>query len=312
MMTPLNIAGGLAGLATAFLWACSAMAWGLAGRRIGTLACNLLRITGAALILVVAHWIVYGKPLPLDLPPRALAMLLVSGTIGLGISDLLYFSSLIIVGPRIGMLILALSPIFASLIAWLPPLRERLDGQAIVGIILTVSSVAWVVTEKEGRASWKGPPGSSYTRGIVLGLLSALLASFGMVLSHIALTTSPGQMAVPSLSAALTRILAGMVLTILIAAFSGRVRTVLAALKDHKAMGIVLFGTVAGSTLGVWMSMLALQLNPAGVGVALISMSPIMMVPLAYLGYREKPSARAVVGTVLAMGGVAVLLLRPS
>jgi drug/metabolite transporter (DMT)-like permease len=35
-----------------------------------------------------------------------------------------------------------------------------------------------------------------------------------------------------------------------------------------------------------------------------------MMIPIAYAAYREKPTARSVIGTCVAVAGVALLMLR--
>ena len=72
---------------------------------------------------------------------------------------------------------------------------------------------------------------------------------------------------------------------------------------------LAIFGTIVGPVVGVWTSMIALNNLPSGVASALISSSPIFMIPIAALAFGEKHSFRSLVGTVLAVAGVFLLLL---
>ena len=52
------------------------------------------------------------------------------------------------VGPRLSMLMMALAPMFSTVIAWLF-LNETLDGQTVLGIVLAVGGVILVVVERQ-------------------------------------------------------------------------------------------------------------------------------------------------------------------
>jgi drug/metabolite transporter (DMT)-like permease len=70
-------------------------------------------------------------------------------------------------------------------------------------------------------------------------------------------------------------------------------------------------GAIAGPFLGVWLSLIAVQHAPIGVASTLMSLPPILLIPLAWLIFKERITQRAIVGTALALAGVAVLFLHP-
>ena len=63
--------GQLAALGTASCWAFSALAFAAAGRRMGVLPLNLIRLVIALGFLILATWGLRGLPLPVDASPRA-------------------------------------------------------------------------------------------------------------------------------------------------------------------------------------------------------------------------------------------------
>ena len=56
--------------------------------------------------------------------------------------------------------------------------------------------------------------------------------------------------------------------------------------------------------------MVALQHSPAGVATTITASMPVLIVPFSILLYHEKVSLRAVGGAIVAVAGVAMLMLR--
>jgi len=308
MTATIPLAGEMARLATACLWACSALAWSLTGRRVGAVAVSFLRIALASVILAGAHLVCFGSAWPAELPARSLWLLVISGALGTGLADMCFFRGLVLIGPRLGMLMLALAPVLTSVLAYLTPLGEGLGARAVAGIALTVGGVAWVVSEPRGREAWR-PSSARFAPGVGLCLAAAVLLPLSMVLAKMAMHPAAGP-GVGAFPAALVRVLAGTGVIALSLPILGRTRATLRALRDRRAMAILLAGTIVGPVLGIWMSMTAVKYTQTGVASALIGTSPIMMIPLAYLAYGERPSARTLAGTAAAVAGIAVLMLR--
>lgn len=307
MIATIPFAGELAGLATAVLWALSALAWSLAGRRIGAVPVTCLRITLAAAILAAAHWALFGAPFPTDLSAEGFWLLAVSGAMGAAFGDLCLFRGLVLIGPRLGMLIMSLAPFLSALLAYFTPLREALGPWALAGIVLTVGGVAWVVAEPRGRQSWQARP-EHFRQGVLLSLAAAALIAGGMVLAKMGMRAGGGVRPFP---AALVRVVAGAGVTWLVVPFLGRLGATARAVRHGRAMAILAGGTIVGPVMGIWLCMEAIRRTAeTGVAVALMGTSPIVMIPLAFVAYRERPTLRALAGTLVAVAGVAVLMLR--
>ncbi len=77
-----NRIGEIAALVTAICWTATALSFEAAGRRIGSLAVNIIRLAIAFLIFCVLSLIVRGTPVPVDAAPRVWFWLSLSGIVG--------------------------------------------------------------------------------------------------------------------------------------------------------------------------------------------------------------------------------------
>jgi drug/metabolite transporter (DMT)-like permease len=68
-------------------------------------------------------------------------------------------------------------------------------------------------------------------------------------------------------------------------------------------------GAVTGPFIGVWMSLVAIQLTQIGVASTIMALPPVLLLPIGYFVFKERITGRAVMGTIIAMSGVAVLFL---
>ena len=62
-----------------------------------------------------------------------------------------------------------------------------------------------------------------------------------------------------------------------------------------------------GPFLGVSLGLLSTQLLPAGTARTLMSIVPVLLIPVSAVAFRERIAAVEVVGAVLAVAGVVVL-----
>lgn len=152
--------GELAGLGAAFCWAITALAFAAAGRRIGSHAVNATRLFWAIGLLGLLMLILGRSPWPWTMPPEPLGWLALSGFVGLVIGDSALFRAYVVIGPRLGSLMMALWPAVAALQGYLI-LGEELGPWAIGGMALTIASVAWVVVERQGTKKSTMPAGAS-------------------------------------------------------------------------------------------------------------------------------------------------------
>jgi drug/metabolite transporter (DMT)-like permease len=142
--------GELAALGTAVCWTITALSFEAAGKRVGSLTVNIIRLVMAAVIFALYGWLVRGLALPIDASPAAWGWLGLSGLVGFVIGDLFLFQAFVDIGARVAMLIYASVPPLTAVMARFA-LDERLTPLGIVGMGLTVAGIAIVVLKRPGR-----------------------------------------------------------------------------------------------------------------------------------------------------------------
>ncbi len=312
--------GELAALATAVCWTTTALSFESAGRRVGSLAVNIIRLALAVLLLSAFGAVTRGRPLPTDASGHAWLWLAVSGLVGFCIGDLCLFRAFVLIGARLSMLFMALVPPMVALIS-LVALGETLSRPDLLGMALTVGGVAWVVSEKRGgddrpaagrraeRGEREGPDERGARRehgrwaGILLGLGAAVGQAAGLVLSKYAMGDYH------PFAATQIRVIAGVAGFAVLFTIFGWWPRVPVALRHGPAMTRIALGAVFGPFLGVSLSLLAVQKTQAGIASALMSIVPVLIIGPSILLFKERVSPRALAGAVVAVAGVMVLLL---
>ena len=297
---PFPYAGELAGLATALCWTITALAFESAGRRIGSLAVNHIRLVIAFLILTAVCWVHRGLPLPTDATPHAWLWLSVSGLIGFTIGDLCLFRALVVVGSRTATLIMALVPPITALIGW-ALLDEYMSALDLLGMALTLSGVAIVILERKPGS--EGQKRKLPIQGILLGLGGAVGQAVGLVLSKY------GMGSYDALASVQIRIIAGIIGFSVLFLFIGWWPKIFQAVRNPSAMKGTALGAFFGPFLGVTFSLLAVKYTETGVAATLMALAPVFIIPPAIFIQKERVSTRAVLGAIVAVTGSALLFL---
>jgi drug/metabolite transporter (DMT)-like permease len=302
-------AGEAAALSTAVLWAFTSLFFSEAARRVGGFHVNKLRLLFAACIYGGVFLVRTGSPLPAGLATDTILWLCLSSLIGIVIGDSLLFEAFTTIGPRLTTLIYATSPIMATVVAWVF-LDEKLGAVDLLGIAITLGGIAWVVAERRGNGQPGDAPHSHpphFARGILFALGGSLGQAVGLVTSKQAMLHT-GAVVTP-FEAAYVRILFGAATFLVIGLVSGQIPETLRVTRHRSAMLLTLGGTVVGPFFGIWMSLVAVSLIEAGVAATLNSMVPVFVIPLVIIFKKERVSPRAIIGSMLAVGGVALLFL---
>lgn len=292
--------GEIAAFATACCWVVTGVSFELAGKRVGSLAVNLIRLVMAFLIMSGFTLLTRGMLLPWDASLHAWIWLTVSGLIGFVIGDLFLFQAYVLIGARISMLIMATVPPITAVLGILF-LNEGLSGRTVVGMALTFTGIALVIlirNDTGGRFEF-----SHSIKGLLYAFMGALGQAFGLVSSKI------GMGSYDAFSATQIRIIAGIVGFLIIYGVGNHWGVLPKALKDRKGLGFITLGAFFGPFLGVSLSLVAVQNTDAAIASTIMSIMPVLIIPVSVLVFKEKIRIKEFVGAVITVAGVMVLFL---
>ncbi len=297
LFTPFT--GELAALSAALIWAIASFVYTHLGQRLSPLTLNLTKGT-ISIGLILLTFVVRQEAVPL-MDTNSVLLLFLSGAIGIGFGDTAFFEALNCIGARRALLMEALAPPLTAILA-VVFLQENLSGVAWAGISLTCLGVAWVVVEQEpDKTEGRFRP----LRGMVCGLIAALGQASGAVLSRAALATTDTS----PLWSTLIRLVAGLLVLLIWLGIQRQPLREFGMLRSPRLLGIVIGTAFAGTYLGIWLQQTALKYAPAGIAQSLVATSPLFVIPLSlWLG--ERVSRRAVLGVVLALGGIWLLFMQ--
>ena len=298
----MSYSGEFAALGTAVCWAGSANLFATAAGTMGSRILNRLRITAAWVFLTVAFLAVHRTPWPTWASAPATLALALSGMIGFIFGDTFQFRSIMILGPGRASLLSATAPLFTTALAW-PLLQQRPGPLALLGMLLTVSGTAFVIS---GPAKQRGGHDEGgIAVGIGAGLLGAIGQAGGYVLSKLALKTG-----LDPLSGTLIRVGCSSIAVWIITGVERQVEPTLAALRDVRSTLFMLGGAFLGPCLGVLLMLTSLHLIDAGVSASITAVAPLFAMLIAAKFHGERLTWRSLVGSVLAIGGIVVLFRR--
>ncbi|GAB4363694.1 MAG: hypothetical protein Kow009_00270 [Spirochaetales bacterium] len=342
--------GEIYALGTAIFWTITALSFEFAGKRVGTLSLNLIRITIGFLLLSLYSWITRGILLPIDAPPSLWFWLGASGLVGFVIGDILLFQAFIEIGARISMLIYSAVPPLSAVLGWIF-LHETIRPRGLLGMAITLTGIALVVLErgtpKEGNLP---PPGSQDpTDGIPsqpsLGSpthspsdpnlsrassasqaqapspavssrfrhpVRGVLLAFGGALGQAVglILSKHGAPSFNAFAATQIRCLAGILGFGLLVLVTRHTGHLFTAVRDRKAMRGILLGSFFGPFLGVSFSLLAIQHTSTGVASTIMALVPVLIIWPSHLLFQEPVRSREVLGALIAVSGTVLLFFR--
>lgn len=290
----------LAALGTATCWATTGILASDAIRALGAFHFNLIRQVFVSVILA-AVVLTSGT---LALPGwEAVAVLALSGVVGILLGDTLNFAAVGRLGPRRAGAVFALNAPMAAVLGWLI-LGERLGWQAGLGIGITVVGVALAIL---GRPASGAHRLEQVWGGLGVGILFGLGAALGQATGAL--------IARPYMAGGLDPYVGSLVRV----GASGLAMGVLAALPfappaPRAVSGRVLALTAAtaliGLLLGMTLFLYALQGSQTGIIATLSATSPVIILPLLWLRTGQRPSAMSWAGALLAVAGLALIFTR--
>lgn len=283
--------GALFALSSAFCWAFAAVLFRQLGESMSAIAMNLCK--GVVAFACLGVLLIGNGYTAID--HLSLIALILSGLIGIALGDTLYFLTLVRLGPRLTLLGGTLIPVVTAILAALL-LDERGSLYGWLGLGMTLAGVTYVVWEKiprnEQHYAWRS--------GLFFGALFIAANASAIILSKI------GVSSMSAVQATFVRQFAALLGLTMWGLASGALLSWVTPLADKKLLRKMAIAAVIGAFLGTWLSIAALKYTDAGVASALNSTSPLFILPLTWFLLKERLSAGAVIGAVVAVSGIAI------
>jgi len=305
-----SLKGEIAALITAVFWTITALAFESASKKVGSLSVNILRLIIGLVFLSLYGFIFNGSFFPMDATMHNWVWLSFSGLIGFVLGDLFLFQSFTIIGARISMLVMALSPPIAAITGWLL-MGETLSARSLAGMALTIAGISLAILGRKGleetgstvknfrfRYKLKYP-----VKGLLFAFGGAAGQGVGLVLSKY------GMDGYDVFASTQIRVLTGVVGFAIVITVYGGWKRVAAALHNLPAMKSLSLGAFFGPFLGVSFSLLAVKFTSSGIASTIMALTPVMIIAPSAMLFHEKVTMREVIGAIIAVAGVSLFFI---
>ena len=292
--------GEIAALTTAVFWAITALSFEYATKKVGTYSVNILRLTAAFFLIGGLTYFTRGSFLPLDASQSAWLWLSLSGLIGFVIGDMFLFASYSLIGSRVAMLIMTLAPPATAILGFFI-LNETLSAKSTLGMLLVVSGIALTILGKPTNG--KRITLNFSTKGLIFAFIGAMGQAGGLVLSKL------GMGDYDPFAATQIRIIAGIAGFVVIISLLRKWKQVVKTFNQKRVMTWIGIGSFFGPFLGVSFSLIAVQYTNAGVAATLMSIVPVIIIAPAHFIFKQKITAKEIVGAVVSVVGVMLFFI---
>lgn len=303
--------GKLSALAASIVWSFSITIYRAQGDGVPAQTLNLYKlfvaIVGFSALVIVMQ---FG---PAEYAPRFPASwqkscwLMLSGIIGLTLGDTLFFYAIKHLGAGLTSALQCLTPPLNAIIDWLY-LNKQMTGIQIIGLIIVVTAVAGVVLagarrrkriSREHDALW------------FLGLIAAVGSAFSSAVSYA--ITGEALKGESIWTCNILRFAPAFGVLLVFALFTRGGWSGVKYLVSHpKKMGMLTVSAFLGTIVGISLLSYGFQHADTGIVSTLSTTYPIWVVGVAALFLKEYPSPQQLLCTLLAIVGIALLMLPAS
>ncbi|MDR0332971.1 MAG: DMT family transporter [Dysgonamonadaceae bacterium] len=287
--------GEIAALFTAFSWTICALFFEKAGRRVGSLSVNIIRIFLGVIFLGITTLITRGMFFPMDATAHNWLWLGISGIIGFFIGDLFLFKSYTMIGSRTSQLVMSLAPMFTAIIGWLF-LTELLSWKSILGIVVSITGIMIAIAGKQLKLNIS-------PKGFLFALGGAIGQAVGLVLSK------KGMDGYDAVASTQIRAIFGFVCFVLLVTFLKRWGQIFRSTKDLQSVKMISIGSIFGPFIGVSLSLYAVQHTNTGIAATLMALVPIIIIVPSAIMFKEKITAQQVIGALISIVGASIFFL---
>lgn len=296
----MNYIGEISAIATAFCWSVTSYAFTSATRKVGALQVNIDRMILASFMLFTIV-LIFGFSLALTF--NQISNLVISAILGLVLGDSFLFKSFQLIGARLGIILMALVPVFSTILAYFF-LNEVIAYLGLLGMLLTIAGILAVVLEKNNT---KKNYFAFNKLGIFYGSLGALGQASGLIFAKFAFEGGD----LNGFSASFIRLFSASLIIFPLALTFRRYKNPIRIYPQNSiATKSIFIGTVFGPVLGITLSLIAIEHAKVGIASTLMATMPVIMLPISRFYFKEKFGWKAIIGAMVAVIGAAIIFIR--
>jgi len=292
--------GELISLGTAMCWTLTVVSFEYAGKRVGSLPVNIIRLLFGFIFLGITLTVLSGSFIPIDASISTWSWLILSGMVGLVIGDLFLFQAFIDVGGRISLLVLSLVPVISAVLGLLF-FNEILSSLQIIGMTITISAIAFVILFRKQKVTIEHPHSK---RGVLFAFIGAISQAVGLILSK------QGMGDYSAFASTQIRVISAIIGFVILITIRKEWTNVLKAFKNKTAIKFIIVGSIFGPFLGVSSSLLAMQYTDIGISTTIAQLNVILIIPFSIILFKESVNYKEIIAAIIAFAGVALLFLK--
>jgi len=259
-------------------------------------ALNLFK-NSVALVLLAVTSVLLGQTALLSIPGKDLLVMLLSGALGIGLSDTLFLMCLQRLGASRTALVDCLYSPSVILFSYLTT-RETLAPLAILGGALILASV--LVSSQRGFGA--PMPRRVFWIGCALGAGAMATVAYAIVMMKPILNSYP-----LTLMSAI-RMAGGLAVLIVSLPFHSERKSVISILRPQPAWKWMFLGTFFGSYLSIISWLAGFKYSQAGIAALLNQTSTVFIVILAWLFLKEPMTRLKLLAMGMAFAGAVIIL----
>lgn len=284
-------------IACALAWAIAVILFKKSGESLPPVALNLFKNLVGLALMAVTVLLASGTAWP-DIPPGILALTLLSGFLGIGLGDTLYFRALNAIGAsRMGIAQTLYSPFVIMLSALF--LNERLAGLQWMGVALVLGGITLVnVTPGLTRLD-----PAALRRGAVNAAASVFVMALGVVIAKPILERYDFFWVVA------LRIVGGILGLLLFVALRRSGDSVWASFRTVRHWPHIIAGSIMGTYISMLLWLAGYKYTSASVAAVLNEMAAVFILILAAIFLHDRLKPLQWSGGMLAVIGVLLVVV---
>ncbi len=295
MNTAVPYLGESLSLLAALTWATAIILFKKSGENVHPIALNMFKNI-LAVILFMFTMLIAGEQLIRDVPAHDYGLLLLSGVLGIGISDTLFLKSLNLLGAGLIAIIACLWAPFVIMLSFLY-LNESMNVFQLLGVMMIVLAVLTAMGKNNNRLVTR----HNLFWGVFWGVLAVATGAAGIVLIKKLLEQSP------VLWVTQIRLIGGIITLILILLLHPKRKKIILTLRAPQSWVYTICGSFTGAYLAMVIWLGGMKFTQASIASALNQTSSIFVFVMAWLFLKEPANRQRIIGIILGVGGACLV-----